>query len=227
MAEALRTRLLSELDRLRLIDPHSHIDPHAPAAETLADILGYHYYTELAHSAGMSKAEIEEPGIDPRQRVRRLVAHLEPLENTIQYRWLMEMLRELFDFHEPQLTSENWEAAYEACEDRMSRPDWPAQVLESSRLEAVFLTNNFDDPLEGFDTDTYIPCLRTDELVFHLSEVGVRERLEQASATSVHNAATLRQAIGKFADEFSRGVYRRARVRFHGLNIARNLTKRK
>jgi glucuronate isomerase len=55
MSDQLRHRLFNELDAIRLIDPHTHIDPHAPAASTLADILGYHYYTELAHSAGMPR----------------------------------------------------------------------------------------------------------------------------------------------------------------------------
>ena len=73
MSESLRERIFEQLDALTLIDPHTHIDPHAPAATTLADILGYHYYTELAHSAGMPKAQIEEPGLDPKEKVARLV----------------------------------------------------------------------------------------------------------------------------------------------------------
>ena len=60
MSEQLRARLFAALDAVRLIDPHTHINAHAPASTTLADILGYHYYTELAHSAGMPKARIEE-----------------------------------------------------------------------------------------------------------------------------------------------------------------------
>ena len=55
MSQALVNRILAELNRIRLIDPHSHINPHAPASKTLADILGYHYYTELAHSVGMDQ----------------------------------------------------------------------------------------------------------------------------------------------------------------------------
>ena len=56
MSQSLRQRLFDELDGLVLVDPHTHINPHRPAAETLADILGYHYYTELAHSAGRESA---------------------------------------------------------------------------------------------------------------------------------------------------------------------------
>ena len=45
--------LFEEMARWPIFDPHSHIDPHRPAARNLDEVLGYHYYTELAHSAGM------------------------------------------------------------------------------------------------------------------------------------------------------------------------------
>lgn len=56
----------------------------------------------------------------------------------------------------------------------MAQPDWEAQVLQMSRVEKVFLTNDFDDTLSGFDTNRYVPCLRTDDLVFHLANPVVR-----------------------------------------------------
>jgi glucuronate isomerase len=202
MSASLRTRINDELSALVLVDPHTHINPLAPASTTLADILGYHYYTELAHSAGMPKADIEEPGLDPREKVRRLVARLGPLENTVQYSWLIELLRELFDFTDERLTPENWEAAYDACARRMAQPDWADQVLRRSKLEAVFLTNDFDDPLEGFDARVYIPCLRTDDLVFHLARPQVRERLERSTELAPGDTARLRLAIGKLFERF-------------------------
>src|SRR5579863_7595990 len=112
MSQALRTRLYDEFHSLVLIDTHTHINPHSPASTTLADILGYHYYTELAHSAGMPKHQIEEPGLDPKEKVRRLVERLSPLDNTIQYSWLVEMARELFGFADERVTPQNWEALY-------------------------------------------------------------------------------------------------------------------
>ncbi len=99
MSDNLRNRLLGELEQLVLIDPHTHIDPHQPASTTLADIMGYHYYTELAHSAGLEKSRIEEPGLDPKEKVGRLVAHLDRLDNTIQVSWLIEMCRDIFRIH--------------------------------------------------------------------------------------------------------------------------------
>src|SRR5919106_6658669 len=109
----LRSRLFAELDSIRLIDPHSHIEPKSAASKTLADMLGYHYYTELIHSAGMPRAEIEEQGIDPKEKVRRLIERIEPLRNTVQYSWLLELAREFFEFPaDEQLTMANWESLY-------------------------------------------------------------------------------------------------------------------
>ncbi|MEX2137968.1 MAG: glucuronate isomerase [Pirellulales bacterium] len=204
MSQALRKRLFDELDALVLIDPHTHINALQPASQTLADVLGYHYYTELAHSAGMRREWIEQPGLSPKDKVGRLVEGLGPIENTIQYSWLIEMLREFFGFTDERLTKENWEAVYDSAATTMQSPVWASTVMRQSNLEAVFLTNDFDDRLDGFDTRTYIPCLRTDDLVFHLAKPAVRERLEQASGVTVRDAISLRNAVGRLFEHFTR-----------------------
>jgi glucuronate isomerase len=202
MSEALRTRIFDELNALVIVDPHTHINPHAPASKTLADILGYHYYTELAHSAGMPRAQIEQPGLDPKEKVGRLVERLGPLENTIQYSWLMEIVRKFFAFKDERLTPENWEKLYDSAAQKMKSPTWASDVLAQSKISAVFLTNDFDDPLTGFDTRLYVPCLRTDDLVFHLAKPEVRARLEKATGVQSTRATTLRQALGKLFEHF-------------------------
>ncbi|HEY1065498.1 MAG TPA: glucuronate isomerase, partial [Pirellulales bacterium] len=204
MSEDLVARLFAELDRLVLIDPHTHINPLAPASTNLADLLGYHYYTELAHSAGLARDRIEAPGLSARDKVAVLVEHLQPLENTIQYSWLIELSQKFFGFQHEKLTPQNWESLYDAVEQRGKSPDWADQVLKASGVEAVFLTNDFDDPLAGFDTKKYIPCLRTDDLVFHLARKSVRERLARATDVDVHNSVTLRTAIGRLFEKFVR-----------------------
>jgi glucuronate isomerase len=203
MSDQLRQRLFTELDSIRLIDPHSHIEPKSAASKTLADILGYHYYTELCHSAGMPRDDIEQPGLDPKEKVRRLAERIEPLRNTIQYSWLLELSRAFFDFPaDEHLTTSNWESLYDAAAKKMAQPNWEKQVLDRTKLDAVFLTNNFDDSLEGFNTKRYVPCLRTDDLVFHLGKLEVRQRLEKATNTDVHNAQSLGNAIRKLFEHF-------------------------
>lgn len=203
MSVELTHRLAEELHQLNLIDPHSHINPHSAASTTLADLMGYHYYTELAHSAGLPKSQIEEPGIDPKEKVGRLVAKLPDLENTVQYSWLIEMCQTFFGFQEDCLTSRNWETLYDTAARKMAEPDWEEQVLSQSRLDQVFLTNDFDDPLTGFNTHRYVPCLRTDELVFHLAKPSVQERLQKASGVAVKDVASIRDAISKLFEHFT------------------------
>lgn len=204
MSDNLTSRLFQELEQQPLIDPHTHINPHSAASTTLADIMGYHYYTELAHSAGLPKAQIEGPGITPKEKVGNLVPMLKSLENTAQVSWLLDICKEFFGFEDEMIDESNWEQLYDSAEEKMKSPDWEQHVLDHSRLEQVFLTNDFDDPLEGFDTNRYIPCLRTDDLVFHLGKQATRERLAKATGAEFGTAAELRDCIGKLFQHFSK-----------------------
>ena len=204
MSEQLAQRLCDELTKIVLIDPHTHINPHSAASKTLADIMGYHYYTELAHSAGMPKSHIEETGLDPKTKVGRLVESLVHLDNTIQVSWLVELCRKFFGFADDRITTSNWEALYDKAAKKMAEPDWEDQCLQQSGIERVFLTNDFDDPLTGFDSGRYIPCLRTDDLVFHFTNPAVRTRLASATGIEPTNTAQIKQAIGTLFEHFTR-----------------------
>src|ERR1700677_4902349 len=95
--DRLAQELYAEICRIPLIDPHSHINPHAPTARSLDDVLNYHYYTELAHSVGMEKAVLE-PRVDPRDRVRSILYHMAYFDNTAQYQWFVDIARAFLDF---------------------------------------------------------------------------------------------------------------------------------
>ncbi len=209
MSQSTRDSIYEAIASIRLVDPHTHINPHNPGSQTLADILGYHYYTELVHSAGMPKARIEEDGISPRELVGRLVEGLPNIENTANYQWLINICKTFFDFEDDRITQSNWESLFDTAEERMSSAEWPQIVLDKSNVEAVFLTNDFDDALEGFDTNTYIPCLRTDDLVFHLGKSETRERLAACSGIEIDGSlenlrAALRQRFEHFVPNGAR-----------------------
>ena len=59
------------------------------------------------------------------------------------------------------------------------------------------MTNDFDDPLEGWDTAAYVPCLRTDDLVLELHEPDTIDRLRRSTGVDVQDLASLRVAIGR------------------------------
>src|SRR5438876_6711677 len=92
LTDRLMRDLYTEICRIPLIDPHSHINPHAAAAKSLDDILGYHYYTELAHSAGMDQAPLAKE-TPPRERIRAILGPMSRLDNTSQYSWFLEIAK--------------------------------------------------------------------------------------------------------------------------------------
>lgn len=196
--------LYTEICRIPLIDPHTHIDPRRPTARSLDDVLGYHYYTELAHSAGMDKTVLTTE-TDPRERVRAIMYHLERFDNTAQYMWIMEIVRAFLGFEGERVTLADCTWLCDRAEHIMAQPDWEDQVLRRSNLEHVFLTSDFDDPLTGFNTGRYIPCLRTDDLVFHLDKPEISTRLQQATNLGdPKDLSALREASQKLFDHFTR-----------------------
>jgi glucuronate isomerase len=207
MSQQLAERLFDALTLIPLVDPHTHINPHSPACESLADILTYHYYTELAHSAGMPRERIEAEGVEPKEKLARLVEYVDRLDNTAQHEWLVEMCRTFFDFSGERLTPQNWEGVYDAAAAKMASADWEEHVLRRSGLEKVFLTNEFDDPLEGWDTGRYVPCLRCDDLVFHLHRPDVQRRLQECTGVALSDASSLGLAVAGLFQRFtSRGA---------------------
>ncbi len=206
IADRLTRDLHGELRRIPLIDPHSHINPLAAASKSLDDILGYHYYTELAHSAGMDKSVLALD-TEPRERVRTLLSWLPKIENTVQYSWFADIARHFLGFKGDRIGADDADTLWAAAEKQFAQPDWDAQVLKKTNVEKIFLTNDFDDPLEGFDTNLYVPCLRTDDLVFHLDKPAVRERFAKSTGEEPTDATRIRRGIAHLFERFTkRGV---------------------
>ena len=205
----LRDRLLAEVMCIRAVDVHSHVPPAQPFARSLRDLLGYHYNTELAHSAGMSK-EVIAPDQPDEQMIPRMVRALGAIDNTVQYGWLIELAQQLFGFQARKLTEANWEDLARAVRQCATSPGRAREIMEQSRIEKVFLTNEVDEDLRAVDGDLFVPSLRTDGLVLKLHEPDVRAALERGSGVAVTDAASLRQALGavmqRFQDAGARSV---------------------
>lgn len=201
MGQLLISRLESALAAIPLIDPHTHINPHAPAARSLDELLGYHYYTELAHSVGMSHAPLAASA-DPQERVACILQHAEKFENTVQWSWFVELCQTFFGWEGDRITENDTDCLWDAAESKCRQADWPAKVLQRSNVDRLFLTNDFDDPLTGFDTARFVPCLRTDDLVFKLHDSTVQERIAKATGQRVNNAESLRLALHQLFQHF-------------------------
>ena len=208
-SQSLRDRLLEEINRIRVIDVHSHVPHDAPVAGSLRELLGYHYYTELAHSAGMDKAVLA-PDRSEEEVIPDLVRALEHVDNTIQYKWMIELVTDLFGFQDEKLTLENWQPLADAVRRAAREPGRARQVMDQCNIDKVFLTNEFDEDLGGIDADLFGPSLRSDALVRHMDEADIRGRLEATSGVAIRDAGSMADAIGvvvqRFADAGARSA---------------------
>jgi glucuronate isomerase len=202
-ADALSNDLFRAICDIPLIDPHSHIDPRQPTSRSLDDILGYHYYTELAHSAGMNQKPLAKD-VPPRERVRAILAHMDRFDNTAQYSWFVQIARVFLGFKGERVTAADCDWLCDTAERHFAQADWETQVLKKSNVEKVFLTNDFDDPLTGFDAAKYVPCLRTDDLVFHLDQPATQQRLAKATGVDSTDFPSVRRALTKLFEHFTR-----------------------
>jgi glucuronate isomerase len=195
--------LFEEMARWPIYDPHTHIDPRRPAARHLDEILGYHYYTELAHSAGMP-AERVAAELDPGTRVANLAEYLDRIDSTVQYSWLLEIARTFHHFSHDRITPKNIGELVQRADHGLNGDLWDKEVWNASKLESVFLTTEFDDSLDGWDTAAYVPCLRTDDLVLKLNTPMTIARLRRTTDIDVEDFASLKLAIGRVFERFVR-----------------------
>ncbi len=193
--------LFEEINRIRIIDPHSHIPPHAAAAKSIDDLLSYHYFTELAHSLGMPQTCLAAD-FPAKERCREILRYVARMNNTAQYSWLLRILRTCLDYPKDTIDPADSDSLFDQSVRVFGEPDWEQRSLGMGPFDQVFLTNDFDDPLEGFDAKRYVPCLRTDELVFHWHKKGVKERLEQRTGVALTSVASLRKALGELFTHF-------------------------
>ena len=123
--------LTAALDAIPLIDPHSHIEPLAAASKSLDDILGYHYYTELAHSAGMPQTCLAKD-FPKRDRCREIIRSMSRYDNCEQSRWFDDIAKSFLGFKGDRVTEKDADSLFDAAEKISESTDEKVNVWDSS-----------------------------------------------------------------------------------------------
>jgi glucuronate isomerase len=201
MSTDLIQELFSEIDSWPILDPHSHVRPQQATAESLADLLGYHYYTELAQSADFEEDWWDETA-DPVARVQAILPKLKYLRNTIQYSWMMLISREFLDIPPSAWESESAEWLVNTAQKAIDSGDYQDRIIQKTGLKRIYLTNSFDEPVETYDTSLFRPCLRVDDLVFTPTTSQIAARLHKATGMPVTSLEGLKSAVRKIFEKF-------------------------
>ena len=193
MDHALVNDIYQRLDSLPIVDVHTHVAWKTGTAASIGGILSYHYYTELANSAEYVGGDF--PFDDPRELTRVILPKLGLIRNTVQYDWLMTVSREFLGLGPWEWYPENWQFIYERSLEVMDRKEWLGELIAQSNIVRVFLTNQFDEDLEGLDTSFYSPCLRAEPFIVWMDRADERDKLGAFLGRPIRTTADLRAAV--------------------------------
>jgi glucuronate isomerase len=201
MDTGLVSLLLSRLREMPVCDPHTHVRPDQPVAAHLGDLLGYHYYTELANSSrGRPEPLPEEPGA----RIEYVWPHLPQLRGTMQFDWMMGISELFLDIPRADWWSRPKPEILARARKAIAAPGYARKVFEVSKIRKVFLTNQFDEDLSGLKDQRLVPCLRSDDLVFNLAANRTIQRLDKATRLkSGSDLKTFDKALSRIFDRFA------------------------
>jgi len=131
-------RLKAELEAVPVVDPHTHLRPDRPQADSLADLVLYHHVWIELVSSGMpanaaSRAglpqELADPGMAPLDRVKAALLYLPHIHNTTCGWLLRTILEDLYQVPGGDLTERNAEEMFARVAERAADPAWRSHVL--------------------------------------------------------------------------------------------------
>ena len=203
MNTVLVKELYDEIDTLPIVDVHTHVQWKTGTAANIGELLSYHYYTELTNAADYEQEPL--PFDDPHELMRRVYPKLAHIRNTVQYDWLMTISRDLLGIETLAWElDDNWEMIFRTSEEIMGRPQWTSELIDRADIARVFLTNQYDEDLEGLDPTFYTPCLRTEPFVLWMDRPEEREGLANFLGHPLRSPADLDAAIDKTFEKFMR-----------------------
>lgn len=200
MNSALISELYDQIDALPIVDVHTHVAWKTGTAANIGEILSYHYYTELANAADFTHGKF--PFNDPEELTRVILPKLAYIRNTVQYDWLMTISREYLGLESDEWYPDNWKFIFDTSVEVMGRPEWREELVAQSNIVRVFLTNQYNDDLEGLDTSFYSPCLRTEPFILWMERPVEREGLGAFLGQPIRTTADFRAVIDKAFQKF-------------------------
>jgi glucuronate isomerase len=200
MNQTLVKKLLRELKKMPIIDPHTHVRAHQPVAQHLGELLGYHYYTELSNSSRGHPVPLPD---DLDARIEYVWPHLPDLRGTVQFDWMMGISEVFFDISREDWFNKPKKDVIRRAQKAIQSKEYEEAVWKSSNVKQVYLTNQFDEDLTGLHDDRLVPCLRTDDLVFNADTAQSIPRLDKTlNFMSAKSLSHWRVALSKVFDRF-------------------------
>jgi glucuronate isomerase len=214
--DSLRERIERMIAETPIVDPHTHIRCDEPSAPDLASLMSYHWVQTELRAVGMPARDLE-PGLAADERVRRCIPYLKRMRNTTMAWCFYRILRDLFDFHELNLTDSSAQALMERITRTACDPDWARRVLLDRcniRTVVTSLGNRSAEPgrnpdfvLSMLDAHyLFCPGVATDLTPFFVGRTTKAEYYEALAQVLGERPATLEQLQRLLYDWLDRTV---------------------
>lgn len=190
-----------------IIDPHSHLRCDQPQAPDLASLMSYHWVRSELIAVGMPPEDFDA-ALPGDERVRRSIPFLKRMRNTAMAWCLFRIFRDLYDFHDYELTESNYQGLIDRVAATGRDDAWTDSVLQRCNVRKVVtsLGNRSADPARNRPDFLYMLD------VHYLFCPGVATDLEpffvgRTTRAEYHDAlvAILGEAPGS-ADRLERGL---------------------
>lgn len=202
MNATLVKKILRELQKMPILDPHTHVRAGQPVAQHLGDLLGYHYYTELSNSARGRPAPLPD---DPEARLAYVWPHLPALRGTIQWDWMMGISEAFLGIPRQDWFSKSRAELVRRAHQALHNKSHAQRVWLRSNIKSVVMTNQFDEDLSRLPDRRLVPALRTDDLLFNVVSTQALARLDKTCGLkSGSGLPAWRKAVSRIFDNFRR-----------------------
>ncbi len=131
----LTQRIERLIGQTPIVDPHTHLHCDRPAAPDLAALMGYHWLQTELRAVGMPVADLDG-SLPPEERVRRSIPYLARMRNTAMSWCFHRILRDLYDFTDPEITLENYQGLMDRVEATGATPRGPVRYSGTAATSA-------------------------------------------------------------------------------------------
>lgn len=137
--EHLLKDVKSELDKIPLLDIHTHMDGSHLSARGLHDVMLYHMLITELYSAGcpdgsrLSECPDENEAV---YRIERALPYLKYIENTSCFWGMRIILRDLYDWDEP-VTKDNWQTIHNIIKKKYNEKNWATDIMKKANVKRI------------------------------------------------------------------------------------------
>lgn len=139
MSDQLREQLLSSLNGITIIDPHTHVDADHLSARGLHDIFLYHMVISELYSSGCPDGArlSENPSEEEVEfRIERALPYVKNIRNTSCFWGVRLILKHLYDWDKP-LTKENWREIHHIIKEKSKAPGRPEEIMKKAGISKL------------------------------------------------------------------------------------------